>query len=145
MNIVNSSGTTVVLLVGIGLGLLAALAMLALGRAFNPPEPARDPATTNPRGIAHVDDLMTMGETSDRAVRDRMARKPRLGELTDQGMLPPPLLGTIPPVRQPTIPSVWRSPDFDRTAAELARHFREREAARLKRSVTSTREGGEPA
>lgn len=143
MRFVNDSGTTVVLLVGIALGLAAAGVMLILGRLFNPPAPPRDPADTNPWGIGHVDDLMTLGDMANRAVRDDLASKPRIGELTNQGMLPPPL-GTLPPVRQPSIPSTWRasgpasaradqrwhSGDFDRTAAELARHFREQEERR---------------
>lgn len=145
MSIINAQGTTTVLL-----GLLAMLStvialVLWLDRRFNPPAGPRDPADTNPWGIATVADLMTLGEIADRATRDRMANKPRIGELPVPDMeLPPPLLGTIPPVRRPSIPSAWRasgdaarradkrwlSGDADEAVRELARGFREREDRR---------------
>jgi hypothetical protein len=88
---------------------------------------------------------MTLAEVANRAVRDEMAAKPRLGELVEQDMtIPPPLLGTIPPVARPSIPSAWRasgtaarradkrwlSGDADAAVRDLARAFREREDRR---------------
>lgn len=72
------------------------------------------------------------------AVADDLASR-RIGEPTDATG---PLLGTLPPVAPPVIyrpwppeglaraETRWLSGDFDRTAAELARHFREREDQR---------------
>jgi hypothetical protein len=144
VNIINTEGTTVVLLGGLALMLAVGVVVLLLDRRFNPAAPPRDPAATNPWGIGHVDDLMSL---ADKLTRDDMAAKPRLGELPLQdldAMMPAPLLGTIPPVRRPSIPSAWRSPgpaaaradkrwrsgDADAAVREIARAFREREERR---------------
>jgi hypothetical protein len=139
--IINAEGTTTVLVAGVCLLVACGVIVWALDRAFNH-QPPRDPAATNPWGIARVDDLMTLAEVANRAVRDEMAAKPRLGELVEQDMtLPPPLLGTLPPVTRPTIPSAWRASgdaarradkrwlngDADASIREFAQAFRERE------------------